>query len=117
MAKLKLGLESLEKLGRGEIGAAFSQAIVQIIKDIVDRPGVKKKREVHLILSAEPPDSGEAEVDQVSIAFELKTNVPTKKSGTYVCGVTRTNELFFGGDANNPYQNTFDLGEDAQEET
>ncbi len=82
-------LEELKDLDGGRVTEAFAQAVRRAVADCEDRPGETKARTVTLQLEMEPLQDEVGHCASIVAAFQIKDNLPTRKSKKYSFGIRR----------------------------
>jgi len=95
MALHFLNLKSLADLDGGRIAAAFEQAVKRCALDCEDRPNEENARKVTLQVEILPTMDEAGYCDGVNMAFQVKDNLPTRKSRIYSLGMKASGALFF----------------------
>lgn len=83
MALEKFSIDSLKKMDGGRVAIAFEQALKRCQLDCSDRPGLKSARKISLIAVMTPVLDEEGNLDSVDLEFEIKDNIPARKSRPY----------------------------------
>lgn len=82
MALEQFSLATLAEMDGGRIRAAFEQALKRLEADCKDRPGVKRSRQLQLIVDMEPV-ADDGELDSVNVTFRIKESIPKRESKPY----------------------------------
>jgi hypothetical protein len=93
MALEKFDLASLTELDGARIRTAFDQAVARLTEDCKDRPNVKARRSVTLMVSLVPVPNDEGDLGSVDVDFQLKESMPKRESRTYNMLPTRSGLL------------------------
>ncbi len=91
MALHELSLDSLLALDGGRVAVAWQQALLRAVADCEDRPAEEKPRVINLQAEIVPvTDENDVHiVDSVSIKFQIKETIPTRKSKLYSFGIRK----------------------------
>jgi len=70
-------------VGAGVVPALYAEGLAQIVRDLEDRPGVEKARELVLIARFTPKVASRGAMGDVEVEFEVKVKGPPSRSATY----------------------------------
>jgi hypothetical protein len=102
-------LSELDVLDGGRVSVAFAQALARAVADCEDRPGEDKARKILLQMEIVPVKDEEGRCDGVTAAFQVKDNIPTRKSKVYSFGLKAGGRLYYSDEnPGNVDQYTFD---------
>ncbi len=97
----RLTLASLEELNFGQAEAAFRHLIQQVVKDCIDRPGVKAARKVTMQLTVKPIASvrgNTIDCESASGVLTLRGKCPDYETDLINFGVQQDGSLIFNPD-------------------
>jgi hypothetical protein len=113
---IKLTLDKFGQIDYGRAQEAFMVCLKQAVRDCYDRPGVKNKRKVSMVMTLSPvPEINGNTIDCASIAgtFYAKASIPNYETQELNFGFNRNGELIFNPDSpGNVHQQTFIDDED-----
>lgn len=98
----KLTVESLGKIDFGSIAEAFKAHIERLVRDCVDRPGVKAARKVALELKLTPVAEvrgNTIDCDGAKGVFRIKSAIPEHETQAIDFGVRQDGSLVFNEDS------------------
>lgn len=99
MALKYFDLAELSNIDGGRVAVAFAQALQRAVADCEDRPGEEKARKVMLQMELSPVVDEEGNCEGVNTAFQIKDNVPTRKSRVYNFGLKSGGRLFYSDES------------------
>ena len=108
MALEKFSLATLAEMDGGRIRAAFEQALQRLEADCKDRPGVKRARQLQLVVEL-APIADEGELDSVNVTFRIKESIPKRESKAYNMQAVPGGLLFNDASPEDVRQKTFDM--------
>ena len=115
MSKMELRLDTLADFDFGKAAVAFKQALAQVVKDCLDRPGDKTARKVVLTTIITPEMAQDGDVVNAQVHFEVKAAVPNWKTAPRPVLTGRAGQLIFNDMApDNPHQQTIDEEEEQE---
>lgn len=82
MALEQFSLATLAEMDGGRIRTAFEQALKRLEADCKDRPGVKRARQLQLVVDMQPV-ADDGELDSVNVTFRIKESIPKRESKAY----------------------------------
>lgn len=88
MPKVILSTDTLDQLDNGKISAAFRKELQRVAQDLMDRPGDKSVREVHMTMRIAPVANDAGVCEEANVEIEIKSKVPPRRSRVYSMGVT-----------------------------
>jgi len=107
--RLMLSLDTLKDFDYGKVDAAFRKELANAVRDLVDRPGEKKKREVVLQVELVPRVEQQGDVVEADVEFVVWSRIPKRRTATRPTAVTKQGQLVFNDLApDNPNQATVD---------
>jgi len=109
MARQLLSLETLPLFDYGKAGAAVELALATVVRDCVDRPGVKAARCVSLVISVTPVLLQDGDVVDANVSFKVSPKTPPYETPARPVAVTKKGQLYFEElSPDNPRQSTID---------
>jgi hypothetical protein len=107
MPRQKLSLATLPDFDMGKAFVAWQQAMARVVKDLLDRPGDKKARQVVLNCNVVPVMTQDGDVVDAEVDFTIVAKLPPWMTCTRPVGISKDGSLFFSADApDNPRQAT-----------
>lgn len=100
--RIPLTINTINRLTRGEMGAAIQKHLNDIAADLQDRPHVGKARVLTLKIKVTPvPDrvGNETVLDAANVQFELNPSIPSSESRLYPAMVNRGQLAFTSAEA------------------
>lgn len=94
MTVKKFDLESIVTIDGGRVNEAFAQALRRCELDCGDRPATPDSRKINLTCELVPVCSPSGELESVNVSFQIKDNLPTRKSSKYNMKATVGGMLF-----------------------
>lgn len=104
MAMVELTLDSLKDLDDGRVALAFVHELRRVVTDCEDRPGDTSVRKVSLQAEIKPVVAPGGLLDGVTVGFQVKSSLPTKKSKVYTMNARRGGQLLFSSDNAEDYR-------------
>jgi hypothetical protein len=97
----EFSLEKLKLLDFGKINEAFKSELAYVVKDCVERPLDDKDRTVTIQFRVAPnvdTKAGESDCARVTVACDIKSAIPTRKTRVYDMKVHNAGRLSFHPD-------------------
>lgn len=104
----KFTLATLVDMDGGRIKTAFEQALQRLESDCKDRPGVKRSRQLQLVLDLTPVADG-GDLDSVNVTFKIKESIPKRESKAYNMQAVAGGLLFNDASPEDVRQKTLDM--------
>ncbi len=98
-----LSLESICAVDNGAIGVAFNIELQKLIRDLRDRPDLKKARKINLQISLIPV-SDRGQLVRTDVAFAVKVTIPEKATVSYPMATTAEGLEFSPEIPDSPFQ-------------
>lgn len=94
MPRVELTLENLKDLDSGKVQVAFGKELQRCLMDCLNRPNEKKPRKTTLELTV-APIAADGECEKVSIAFDVTSKIPARKTEAYSLGINTVGQAWF----------------------
>lgn len=104
-------LETLTKIDNGRLDEAFKQDLIEINRDMANRPFDDSVRSLTLKIKFKPAtfDNKTKKLEQVGVEFEIKKSLPPRNTSPVVMNVNDNNEFLFNDlSLDEPNQHTLD---------
>lgn len=92
----KFEMKSLATIDGGRINAAFERELKRIREDCIDRPGLKRPRQVQLMVTLSPVmDDNGTDLASCNVQFQIKSSLPKRESKVFNMTADRRGDLLF----------------------
>ena len=92
--RFELNLENLKELDGGKVQVAFGLELKKCLMDCLNRPNEKKSRKVSLECYV-TPIAADRDCEGVTVAFDVRSSVPARKTEGYKLGITTQGQAYF----------------------
>lgn len=105
-------LSTLPSLDDGNLANDFDATLASLVKDCLARPGVKKRRQVSIVIDIDPVPNADGSCDDVEVNVQVTSKAPAKLVRPYRMRATQKGGLKYSPDSpDNPDQQALDFGE------
>ena len=104
MKQVPLTLQNLKQLDLGKIEVCFNHELEQAVRDCLDRPELKKVRQVAVIFSLAPVTEG-GQCERVDVACDIKAKTPPRRTRVYTMAPRGSGLVFHPDAAEDPDAN------------
>ena len=94
-AGLDLTLDNLKEIDANVIGETFNLVRAECVKDMEQRPGERKARQIVIKLNLTPLENDGGMLEEVGVDFEIDKKLPKRRTRPYIMRPRKNGSLTF----------------------